>query len=204
MNRYKTVLLFGAPGAGKGTQGAILGQVPGFYHLSSGEVFRNLKKSSPIARTFLEYSNKGELVPDDVTIDLILGHIDEDIEEDRYHPDREVLMLDGIPRNPNQAKLLDPHCEVLAIIHLVCRDLDQMIRRLRGRALKENRPDDAAEEIIRRRFEIYERDTRPVLEHYPRELVHEVDAMNSPAVVLQDTLEVLAPLPAKYLGNPLR
>ena len=63
-DRYQTILLFGAPGSGKGTQGKILGQIPGFYHLSCGEVFRTLDTSSELGRTFMEYSSRGELVPE--------------------------------------------------------------------------------------------------------------------------------------------
>ncbi len=62
--RYKTILLFGAPGAGKGTQGKILGKVPGFYHLACGDVFRSLDMGSDLGRSFMEYSSRGELVPD--------------------------------------------------------------------------------------------------------------------------------------------
>src|SRR5690606_14020080 len=69
-HRYQTILLFGAPGSGKGTQGKILGQVPGFYHLSCGDVFRPIDTSSDRGKTFIEYSSRGELVPDDVTIQM--------------------------------------------------------------------------------------------------------------------------------------
>src|SRR5262245_38139006 len=66
--RFQTVLLFGAPGAGKGTQGRILGAIPGFFHLSCGEVFRSLDMTSDLGRKFLHYSQRGELVPDDITV----------------------------------------------------------------------------------------------------------------------------------------
>ncbi|MEO1717767.1 MAG: nucleoside monophosphate kinase, partial [Planctomycetota bacterium] len=68
--KYQCVLLFGAPGAGKGTQGAILGRIPGFFHLSCGEVFRSLDIHSDLGKVFYEYSSKGELVPDEVTVDI--------------------------------------------------------------------------------------------------------------------------------------
>src|SRR5262245_55093023 len=69
-DRYQTILLFGAPGSGKGTQGKILGQIPGFYHLSCGEVFRTLDTGSDLGKVFMEYSSRGELVPDDVTVKM--------------------------------------------------------------------------------------------------------------------------------------
>ena len=69
-DRYQTVLLFGAPGAGKGTQGKILGLVPGFFHLACGDVFRSLDVNSELGKEFLEYSSRGELVPDSLTIEM--------------------------------------------------------------------------------------------------------------------------------------
>ena len=69
-DRYKTVLLFGAPGAGKGTQGKILGQIPGFFHLACGDVFRSLDTTSDLGSKFLDFSSRGELVPDEVTIEM--------------------------------------------------------------------------------------------------------------------------------------
>ena len=78
-SRYPTVLLFGAPGVGKGTQGAILGRVPGFHHLACGDVFRSLNMSSPEGREIYEFSSRGQLVPDELTIRIwkkaLLGHI---------------------------------------------------------------------------------------------------------------------------------
>ena len=67
---FRTILLFGAPGSGKGTQGKILGQIPGFFHLSCGDVFRALQPESDLGRMFLEYSSRGQLVPNDLTVKL--------------------------------------------------------------------------------------------------------------------------------------
>ncbi len=61
--KYRAFLLFGAPGSGKGTQGTVLGRVPGYLHIATGELFRNLQVGSQLGRTFLEYSSKGDLVP---------------------------------------------------------------------------------------------------------------------------------------------
>ena len=69
-DRYKTVLLFGAPGAGKGTQGKILGALPNYLHISSGDLFRNLRVQNPIGQTFLDYASKGKLVPDEPPMSL--------------------------------------------------------------------------------------------------------------------------------------
>jgi adenylate kinase len=203
MNRYKTILLFGAPGVGKGTQGKILGHVPGFYHLACGDVFRSLDMTSPLGRKFLEFSSRGELVPDELTIEMWKQNIHAQTVLSIYKPAQDVLILDGIPRNVAQAKALEPYLEVLDVIHLVCRDVDAMVMRMRRRALKENRLDDADEKVIRRRFDVYERETAPVLGHYPRSIVHEVDAVGSPAVILQRILDIVAPIQDAHFRNPL-
>ena len=100
--KFRTILLFGAPGAGKGTQGKILGTIPNFFHCACGDVFRSLKTDSEIGRIFLEYSSRGELVPDETTIDLWNEFIHSMTKAHRFHPDDDTLVLDGIPRNVHQ------------------------------------------------------------------------------------------------------
>jgi adenylate kinase len=202
-DRFQTVLLFGAPGAGKGTQGKILGSVPGFYHLSCGEVFRTLDMSSELGRTFMQYSSKGLLVPDDVTVKMWHQNMHARTILSDYKPRADLLVLDGIPRNVNQAKLLEKHLNVLCIIHLMCPDKEEMIKRLRRRALKENRIDDAKEEVIRKRWDVYEQETFPVLAHYAKDIIHEVDATGSPARVLQHLLESVVPVQESHFNNPI-
>jgi adenylate kinase len=119
----------------------------------------------------------------------------------RFKPQQDLLVLDGIPRNVAQAKLLARHLNVLSIVHLVCPDKERMFARLRKRALKENRIDDAKEEVIRQRWQVYEDETHPVLEFYPRTIVSEVNAMGSPARVLQHILEVVVPVQESHFSN---
>lgn len=201
--RHCTLLLFGAPGAGKGTQGKILGQIPGFIHLSMGDVFRALDPTSRLGKVFSEYSSRGELVPDDVTIQIWSEHVDGLIERGKYRRGRDVLVLDGIPRNVNQAGLLDDQIDVLRVVHLAAKDENKMIERLRKRALRENRVDDAKEAVVRRRLEIYRAETQPVLDHYERSLVADVDAIGAPSMVLLEILKAVAPAHAKRVGNAL-
>jgi adenylate kinase len=194
MNRYRTILLFGAPGAGKGTVGKALGAVPGFHHLACGDVFRNLDMTTALGRVFVEYSSKGLLVPDDATVQLWKVTVDARVAAHQYRPGTDLLVLDGIPRNVAQARFLDEHIEVERVFHLVCNDEDAMIERLRRRALKENRFDDASDEVIRRRWEVYEAEAQPVLAHYPAERIETIDALGSPVKVLHDILGRLVPL----------
>ncbi len=201
--RYPTVLLFGAPGAGKGTQGKILGQIPGFYHLSCGEVFRTIDIHSEIGKLVYEYSSRGELVPDDVTVRMWRDNIHAQTVLSLYKPHTDLLVLDGIPRNADQAKLLDDYIEVLKVIYLVCSDKNEMVKRLRRRALKENRADDARESVILKRWEVFEEETKPILGYYSKELTAEVDAIGSPAHILQSILEHVVPVQETHFSNPV-
>lgn len=196
--RYKTVLLFGAPGSGKGTQGKILGTIPGFFHTACGDVFRQLDLKSQLGKVFWEYSSRGELVPDDLTVKMWKEFIDGAEQTNRFHPESEILILDGIPRNVQQAELMDQHLDVVKVIHLKCTDMTKMVERLRRRALKENRIDDANDKVIQHRLEVYERETRPVLDHYPAKRVESIDATMSQIVVLQGIVNVMVPIKAQF------
>lgn len=186
--KYNTILLFGAPGSGKGTIGKALGAIPGFVHCACGDVFRTLDLTSALGRVFVDYSSKGLLVPDDTTIDLWHESIDGFVTLRKFRPDSDLLVLDGIPRNETQARIMDAYIRVERVFHLVCSDEKLMFDRLRRRALKENRLDDASDEVIRRRWEVYKQESSPVLAHYPDDIIEEVEASGSPVKVLHDIL----------------
>jgi len=188
-SKYRAVLMFGAPGSGKGTQGKVIGALPGFLHLSMGDVFRSLDKESDLGRIFTEYSSQGKLVPDDVTIELWLAHVNRLIESGGYSPDSDIMILDGSPRNPRQAELIEEHVDPLRLIHLEARDETQMVERLKRRAVLEGRRDDADETVIRNRFRAYDAETRPVLACYDPELIYSVDAVQTPLQVLRDVVQ---------------
>ena len=192
--KYRTILLFGAPGAGKGSQGKILGTIPGLFHFACGDAFRNLRIDDPLGRVFIEHSSKGDLVPDGPTIELWGKNIRACTQNGVFHPERDTLVLDGIPRNPSQARLLGDTLEVKAVFNLTCPDMAKMVERLQRRALRENRLDDANLEVIRKRLETYELETKPVLEYYGPKLVHAIDSLQSPLNVLLQILNVLASL----------
>ena len=186
--KYRTILLFGAPGSGKGTQGKILGTIPNFFHCACGAVFRNLRVDNPLGRTFLEYSSKGQLVPDDVTVQLWKVAIDAAVDAHKFKPDIDTLVLDGIPRNVNQAQIMEEMISVEKVFHLSCPNRETLFMRLKKRALKDNRLDDANEQVIQRRLDIYESESKPVLDYYPKDCVTVVDAMQAPSKVLFDIL----------------
>ncbi|MCC7376464.1 MAG: nucleoside monophosphate kinase [Verrucomicrobiales bacterium] len=199
--KYRAILLFGAPGAGKGTQGKILGQIPNFVHFSSGDAFRGLRVDSPLGRVFVEYAAKGQLVPDEPTIELWKHSVQGLIANGRFNPDADLIILDGIPRNPNQVRIMEDLIEVNAIFNLFCPVLDKLVVRLQRRALKENRLDDANVEVIRHRLETYRRETRAVLDCYPEQLIHQVDSTQEPMLVLLDILKTLSRLPKPAISD---
>jgi adenylate kinase len=190
MTRYVTYLVMGAPGSGKGTQGKVLGSVPRFFHCACGEVFRSLDLRTPLGKKFIEYSSKGLLVPDDLTVELWRTKIEAQVLEAEFKPDIDALVLDGIPRNVNQAKLMERLIDVKQVFHLSCPNRDELVRRLRKRAIKDNRLDDANEEVIRKRLLTYEEETKPVLNFYAG-LVTTVDALQPPVKVLQDIISAI-------------
>ena len=189
--KYRTILLFGAPGAGKGTQGKILGTIPNFFHCACGDVFRSLKTDSEVGQIFLEYSSRGQLVPDEPTVHLWRHFIDGCTKTGRFHPDQDTLVLDGIPRNVPQAEMLKDTLDVVSIFYLRCTEEDHLVERLQRRALKENRLDDANMDVIRQRLRTYERESKPVLDFYGKKFLHRINADQSPAKVLFDILKHL-------------
>ena len=200
--KYRCVLLFGAPGTGKGTQGGILGHVPGFYHLAVGDVFRSIDINSPTGKEVHKYVSKGQLVPDDLTIKIWKNALEAYIALSTYKPWEDLLILDGLPRNLEQANLIDNELEVLKVVHLDCEDEEDMIRRIQKRAIQSNRADDAQESVIRHRFEVYRSVSAPVLEFYPDDIISQVEASGSPAEVLQRILKAVIPAQNFCFNNP--
>jgi len=190
--KIRTMLLFGAPGSGKGTQGKILGTIPNFYHFSCGELFRNLTPDTELGKIFLDYSSRGLLVPDEPTIRLWHHTIQGAEHAGRFNRKTDMLVLDGIPRDIQQAQMLKDFVHVHHVFYLRCGDMKKLVARLQRRALRENRLDDANIKVIRQRLQTYERETRPVLEFYGPKLVRTIDSTETPVNVLREILDVLA------------
>jgi adenylate kinase len=186
--KYNTFLLFGAPGSGKGTQGKTLGTIPRYFHCACGDVFRSIDTRTKVGRAFLDFSSKGELVPDEVTVELWKEAIGAAVDAHKFKPDIDTLVLDGIPRNVAQAKIMEALIDVKKVFHLSCPNRETLFSRLKKRALKDNRLDDANEQVIQRRLETYDTESKPVLAHYAKEMITVVDATQPPSKVLFDIL----------------
>lgn len=189
MQRYRTYLLIGAPGSGKGTQGKALGVLPRFFHCACGDVFRSIDVRTPVGQTFLEYSSRGQLVPDDATVELWLSRITSCVDGGSFKPEIDHLVLDGIPRNVGQARLMEHLIDVRKVFYLDCSGREDLLYdRLKKRALKDNRLDDADEAVIKHRLEVYEAESKPVLEYYPADRLCTVRAVRPPHEVLHEIL----------------
>lgn len=184
MARYRTFLIFGAPGSGKGTQGKILGQVPRFFYYPCGDAFRSIDTRTSLGKQFLEYSSRGELVPDELTVEFWRLRIQQCVESHEFKPDIDFLVLDGIPRNPKQAELMQEIMDVRRVFHLSCPVRQKLVARLKKRAIKDNRLDDASEKVIWHRLETYEQHSKPLLNFYPSEIIVDIDATEPPIQVL--------------------
>jgi adenylate kinase len=179
--KYRTILLFGAPGSGKGTHGKILGSIPGYFHFSCGDVFRSLSPESPLGKVFVKYSSQGKLVPDELTIELWTKYMHSLTAAGRLEPGRNTLVLDGLPRNVHQAEMLKKSLNVVALLNLCSANFENLVKRLQRRALKDNRLDDANMDVIRARLKTYEEETKPVLNFYGKKVVHRISSDGTPA-----------------------
>ena len=193
--RFRAILIFGPPGAGKGTLGTFLSSAGDrFCHLSTGEIFRGLSPESPAGRLYHNYAGKGLLLPDEATIQIWHHFVHGLIATNRYFPLQQLLLLDGIPRTKRQADLLDKYLQIERIILLEVKDTEQLVKRIQRRAVIEKRTDDLDPHILHTRMEVYQRDTLLLLEHYPKQLMSRFNAEQKPLEVLRDVLVSLSSL----------
>ena len=191
---FRSVLVFGPPGAGKGTLGKFLSSAGNHFHLSSGDIFRGLSPESPAGKLYHNYAGKGLLLPDEVTIQIWHHFVHGLIATNRYFPSQQLLLLDGIPRTQRQADLLAKHVKIEGIISLEMENVEVLIKRLQRRALIEKRLDDMNPKVLRTRMEVYAQDTAKLLDQYPSKLISRFNADQKPLEVLRDVLVGLSDL----------
>lgn len=161
------IVLFGPPGAGKGTQSENLIRQYGLVHLSTGDIFRsNIKGETDLGKLAKGFMDKGELVPDSLTISMLESEV-------RKHPAARGFIFDGFPRTANQAEALeqflnDNGTAITCMLSLEVNE-EELIKRLLNRAKTSGRADDADENIIRNRIAVYNRETAPVAEFYKKQ-----------------------------------
>ncbi|MBX7225330.1 MAG: adenylate kinase [Chitinophagales bacterium] len=162
------IILFGPPGSGKGTQAVKIAEEFNLLHISTGDLLRNeVKTLTPLGVEAKKFMDKGELVPDEVMIGMISNNIDE------YAGKVKGIIFDGFPRTIPQAEALDKLLEFkqTSITKVIALEVDEeeIVERILLRGKSSGRSDDNDEATIRRRFNVYQRETSPVANHYQQQ-----------------------------------
>lgn len=180
------LILFGPPGSGKGTQAEKLVDKYNLLHISTGDLFRyNMKNDTPLGIEAKSYIEKGNLVPDSVTINMLKAKVNE-------NPDVKGYIFDGFPRTIAQAEALDSFLaeKELSVSGLLALDVpdEELIKRLLARGKDSGRSDDQDKSIIANRIETYNNETAPVFGYYEKQdRANKVDGVGS----LEDVFEKL-------------
>lgn len=158
------IVLFGPPGAGKGTQSENVINKYDLVHLSTGDIFRShIKGETELGKLARSFMDKGALVPDEVTVAMLKSEVDK-------HPDAKGFIFDGFPRTTAQAKALDDFLSSRQqeITHMLALEVpeEELKQRLLKRAETSGRADDADPEVIQNRIDVYNAETAPVADHY--------------------------------------
>jgi adenylate kinase len=178
------IVLFGKPGAGKGTQAEFLKEKYNLTHLSTGDIFRfNIKNETALGKLAKTYMDQGDLVPDEVTIQMLQSEVDN-------NPDSAGFLFDGFPRTIAQAEALDAFLvsknqKITATIALEADD-EILVQRLLERGKTSGRPDDQDEEKIRNRYQEYNEKTAPLMDFYAAQnKFHSVNGIGSIAEITE-------------------
>ena len=186
MSRF---LLIGPPGAGKGTQAALLANAYSIPAISTGDIFRaNVKNETELGLKVKSIMDRGEYVPDSLTNELIRDRLSQADAEAGF-------LLDGYPRTNDQVNELDDilvsQHRILDAVILLVADTDELVRRLLKRAQEQDRADDT-EDVISHRQNVYREQTQPLIEIYSaRDLVVEIDGLGQVGEVTERILNAL-------------
>ena len=161
------LILFGPPGSGKGTQAVKLASDFNLLHISTGDIFRSeLKNETPLGVEARKYMDKGELVPDEVTIGMLSNKLDE------YSGKVDGFIFDGFPRTQPQAEALDKLLDLkktgISLVLALEVPENEIVHRIKERGKTSGRADDLDDTIIRNRFKVYLKETAQVLDHYKK------------------------------------
>ena len=202
------LILLGAPGAGKGTQAVRIAAAMNIPHISTGDIFRkNIKEKTPVGLKAKSYIDRGQLVPDEVVVEIVQQRIDEDDCKNGF-------LLDGFPRTIAQAEALDRLTNIDNVINLEV-DLDKLVDRITGRRVCEKcgesyhvstkkddicekcggkliqRADDT-EETVKSRLNVYKNETAPLINFYKNQgVLKNVDGMKSIEEVFEEISKAL-------------
>lgn len=186
----KNIVIFGAPGSGKGTQSEMMIRKYGFNHISTGDVLRNqIKEGTELGRTAKEYIDNGQLIPDDLMVNILASVYDS------FGKDHQGVIFDGFPRTIPQAESLKKMLsgrghQVDAMIELNV-DEDELVKRLLLRGQQMGRSDDN-QETINKRLGVYHNQTAPLIEWYEKEGIHhQIDGQGTVERIFDDVCKVI-------------
>ncbi|NRT15028.1 adenylate kinase [Flavobacterium sp. 28A] len=187
------IVLFGKPGAGKGTQAEFLKEKYKLTHLSTGDIFRyNIKNATELGKLAQTYMDKGDLVPDEVTIKMLQSEVEK-------NPNTAGFLFDGFPRTISQAKALDVFLasknEIITATIALEADDDILVARLLDRGKTSGRIDDQDEDKIRNRYQEYNEKTAPLMGYYKEQnkfhAVNGIGTIDEITVRLSDVIDNL-------------
>ena len=183
------IVMFGPPGSGKGTQAVQLAEYFKVPHISTGDMFRAImKQETELGKMVKELVGAGKLISDDITAQVLQSRLDQDDAQNGF-------ILDGYPRTVDQAKYLKSVTEINAVIDLIVKD-ETVVERLSTRETfdavtgKTIRREDDKPEVVKRRLEVYHKQTSPLEKHYKKEgLLVEIDGEQEVEKVFSDIIE---------------
>lgn len=188
--KMKNIVIFGAPGSGKGTQSDLIIKKYGFGHISTGDVLRNeIKNETELGKTAKQYIDNGQLIPDELMISILASVYD------GFGKEHEGVIFDGFPRTIQQAEALKNMLDerghkVAAMIELDVPE-DELMKRLIKRGQECGRSDDN-EETIKKRLDVYHNQTAPLIEWYKKEnLHHHIDGLGELDRIFADICNVI-------------
>lgn len=206
MSKFKSYLVFGPNGIGKGTNAKAVGVLPGYLHFSTGDMFRALAArvkegtASELEQRISETLKSGGLVDDETTVALAKQNLEAAVSEGRFDPANDRVLLDGLPRNRGQAEMISEFVDVLAVLHVTA-SREVAVERITGRAKLEGREDDQDPEAVGKRLDIFFKNAEAILSFYdPRfdggrkyssNKIRYIDADQKPVAVLRDFLDHL-------------
>lgn len=186
----KNIVIFGAPGSGKGTQSNLLIEKYGLEHISTGDVLRNeIKKGTELGKTAQGFIDNGQLIPDDLMISILASVYD------AFGKDHKGVIFDGFPRTIPQAealkKMLEERGHKLAAMLELDVPEEELMQRLIQRGQQSGRADDN-EETIKKRLVVYRSQTQPLIEWYKQEeLHHHIDGLGTLERIFGDIQQVI-------------
>ena len=181
--KYKTILIFGPPGIGKSTQAKLLDQKR-FFWISTGEILRTLEKrtefkNSNLGKKVSKFMISGDLIPDKIILELLMNKLKNDIKSENFNIEKQILVLDGIPRNTAQIKSINKNFQIIKIIDLYCPNISILANRILKRAKFEKRIDDQNIKIIKKRLSNYLEETANVLKEYSPQIIVRINGIKT-------------------------